>query len=239
MELAVITKRFLGKLKIFYLISDQIPMKTKILLILLVALATFKIKTAVASDCVNCLEKTNLMANPVEAAMKTFDKTVKATIDEQTALEIAISASAYLNKIKYTTAFNEDEANAHIKNLRAVMAKIDLSVRIRARSQLHCSGIIGRLADKKNSGTLGKEAYHMTKSVMKVDPTYREGKAAFCGAVASFTTRNIVVRKFIETNVDISIKEEAMEAKALIEKEKWQNDADIKTYYQQISKFLS
>ena len=32
---------------------------------------------------------------------------------------------------------------------------------------------------------------------------------------------------------------EVKEVKALIEKEKWQNDADVKIFYQQINKFLS
>ncbi len=212
-------------------------MKTKILLVLLLTLVTFKIKSAVGNDCVDCRDLPK-KSNPIEEAMKTFDKTVKATIDERTALEMAISASLYLNKIKDTTDFEEDEANAHIKNMRAIMAKMDLSARIRARSQLHASGLIGRLAAKKKSGSLGKESYHMAKGSMKVDPTYREAKTAFCAAVTSFTESNIVARKFIEAAVGISIKEEAKEAIALIEKEKWQGDSEVKIWYAKLKKFV-
>lgn len=210
-------------------------MKREFLIILLVvALAP----RSFSNDCVDCKTSQVIQTPMPDKAIKSFENILKAGLDEKTATEYVDVVSAFLNKIKETTDFDSALARQHIQHLRLIMAKTDLSLRLRARAQLLCSGVIGKLAEKNKSGELGKESYHMAKNVMKVDPNYKEAKTAFIATVTKFSERNIIIRKAIESAVDISIPAEAKEAIAIIEREKWQNNDDMKVHYKKLKKFL-
>jgi hypothetical protein len=192
---------------------------------------------AFGEECVNCIVSELVTVTVIEKICKDLNTIVNFDITEESAEDFLKLSSSYLKQIKSTNNFQADVAFAHKKHLKEIADNPKITSKVRARAQLICSGIVGRLADKNQSASMGKESFEMVKKAMRIDPTYEDAKTSYITAINELSKRNFVVRKVIESSLDIVLDKEVKSAIRMIEKEGWQEDKVIKPMYLSLKKF--
>lgn len=190
-----------------------------------------------AQDCLSCIDTELVRMAVFEKISKDLDTITNFNVTDTSAEDFLKLSSAYLKQIKSTKEFQENVSLAHKKHLLEIVSNTHLSPKIRSRAQLICSGIVGRLAEKKQSAKLGKESFEMVKKAMKIDPTYEDAKTSYITAINELSKRNFVVRKVIESSLEIDLDNEVKSAMKIVEKEGWQEDKVIKPMYLSLKKF--
>lgn len=155
---------------------------------------------------------------------------------EEDAESVLAAATLFLEHNKERTDFDLDSAQSLVIKIEKQAARSSLSAHEKSRLWLMSSGVHGRIADKlrANGGTEeGKLALSCIKKSLSFNKNNKEAAKAYATTIARFTERSFVVRKFIESGLEIKIGDEVKSAMKSMEAANITNDP----LYQQLKDF--